>query len=224
MGSLVYILQQTVMPIELGYMHSIQGRGTKLRVLLAHAGVDYKFVSPTLAHLPDSYLDKPWQHQYIWHKIVKPEMRKTFPLVNLPYVIDGDAKVAGEKPCLDYLSDKLGYFGETDAEKANVKSLCDIIFDLEQHCMKSRLWVFPKGPVTENVKNLLLPHFLEKIASQIEASSKTYAVSNKVTLADIMLVICIQEWLGSGNQPLSVFLGSNEFTPNSWKFPVFPSN
>ena len=116
---------------------------------------------PTEKYVDANYVDKPFQHQILWHTKVKPELAKEFPLINLPYIKDKteNAQIAGEWPCLIYLAEKYGYFGENLAEKGAVHSLCDVLKDF-RHSWLPVAWTSKKGDVTDDAKNRLIPKFL----------------------------------------------------------------
>ena len=175
------------MPYKFGYLNSIQGRGIRSRVLLTHAEADWK-TDDVIAQF--SNYDSPFHLLLQWHTEIKPKMQKDFPLVNLPYLIDGVVKVGGENPILHYLSEKLGYFGNDLSEKSQVLALADYLTDMDKSCMLIPM-TNPKGPKTDQVKEKLLPSFLKIVNEQILNSKKKFSVSDKVTLADILLVISI---------------------------------
>ena len=189
------------MTLKFAYASSIQGRGSKSRVLLKHAAVDCDFTS--LFETP--FIQTPFHQLLDWHTEQKPELQKTFPLVNLPYLIDENettgeiSKVGGEFPILHYLSAKLGYYGENSAEKAAVLSLSDYLVDMDKSCLSFQsVYAIPKTeprhPAIENVKNVLMPKFLKNVENQIKSSGKVFSVSDTVSLADILLVLVVHKF------------------------------
>merc|ERR1712226_1270277 len=110
------------MPLHFGYAN-IQGRGSKSRMLINHIGVECEMVDV----VGDSFTDRPFHSLLKWHSVVKPELQKDFPLVNLPFLIDGETKIGGEFPILHFLSEKHGYYGENDVEKGLVLAVTDFL-------------------------------------------------------------------------------------------------
>ena len=63
-------------------------------------------------------------------KDAKTALRKKNPLMNLPYLIDGDVVVSQTNACFAYLGRKLGLFGSNEAEASQCEQLLCEIYDL----------------------------------------------------------------------------------------------
>jgi len=61
---------------------------------------------------------------------VKPTLKNINPLVNLPYVMDGDVIVSQSNACFSYLGRKLGLWGKTLEEQCECEMLLCEIMDL----------------------------------------------------------------------------------------------
>eukprot|EP00668_Euglena_longa_P020247 GGOE01025180.1.p1 GENE.GGOE01025180.1~~GGOE01025180.1.p1 ORF type:complete len:329 (-),score=107.72 GGOE01025180.1:409-1344(-) len=90
----VPILAPTTPTLELGYW-PIRGLAGPLRMILAYSGVEYE----DRQHDADS-----------WFGQTKPELLKSNPMANLPYIKEkeGDSCVVQSNACLLYLGSKLG--------------------------------------------------------------------------------------------------------------------
>merc|ERR1712226_1416401 len=108
MGILVLILD---MSLRIGYANSVQAAGSKIKILLSHAGVKYQFDNLEKSVRNEKpYLEKPFPYLLKWQTEIKPALKVDFPLVNLPYCIDSVnekeiVKVGGEFPVLNYLAE-----------------------------------------------------------------------------------------------------------------------
>jgi glutathione S-transferase len=61
---------------------------------------------------------------------VKPQLKNINPLVNLPYVMDGDVVVSQSNACMVYLGRKLGLWGKTLEEQCECEQLLCELMDL----------------------------------------------------------------------------------------------
>ena len=179
-----------IMTLQFGYPTHIQGRGSKSRMLIHHIGIECEMVNPVLGDITA----RPFHGLLKWQTEVKPEMKKNFPLVNLPYLIDGDTKIGGEFPILHFLSEKYGYYGENEMEKGLVLAVSDFLKDMSTVAMGFSVYAQPGvTPLTEKVKNVLLPMYLKTLESQVKSCGKKYSVSDKITLADILFILLIHK-------------------------------
>ena len=65
----------------------------------------------------------------VWFN-AKPPLKAGNPLMNLPYIIDGDVVVAQTNACFSYLGRKLGLWGSTEAEVVDCEQLLCELMDL----------------------------------------------------------------------------------------------
>ena len=60
----------------------------------------------------------------------KASLREKNPLLNLPYVRDGDALITQSNACMVYLGDKLGLMGDTAQDRIEIEQLLCECMDL----------------------------------------------------------------------------------------------
>ena len=65
-----------------------------------------------------------------WFLEDKPKLKEKNPLVNLPYIVDGDAVITQTNACLSHLGRKFGLWGCTDMEVSQCEQLLSEIYDL----------------------------------------------------------------------------------------------
>ena len=65
-----------------------------------------------------------------WLSVKKPALKAKNPLINLPYVVDGEVVVSQSNACLSYLGRKLGLWGGNEAEVSLCEQLLCEIMDL----------------------------------------------------------------------------------------------
>jgi glutathione S-transferase len=109
--------------ITVGYW-TIRGLGAPLRAMVMYAGVPLNNVMYDCKPKEDGSFDAS-----AWFT-VKPELKAVNPLVNLPYVIDGDVVVSQTNACLAYLGRKLGLWGKTSQEVCACEQLLSELMDL----------------------------------------------------------------------------------------------
>jgi glutathione S-transferase len=108
--------------MEFGYW-GIRGLGAAGRMMFAYADVE---------HADVQYTDP-----VAWFGQRKPELIQKNPMVNLPYVVDGEVVITHSNAVLEYLGDKLGIDGfKDDGEKyANAQCLAEV-YDLRNALMQ----------------------------------------------------------------------------------------
>lgn len=141
---------------------------------------------------------------------VKPDLMVANPLINLPYVLDGEKVVSQSNACLAYLARRLGLWGRTLEEKCDCEQLLCELMDLRNtmtdFCYASR--TFDSAAATALIRsvqgrnNVLqkLELWLEKKAnnhnnhsgnhSEIDENphmNGTFLVGNRATAPDFHL-------------------------------------
>jgi len=107
--------------ITVGYW-TIRGLGAPLRAMVMYAGVPLNNVMYDTKELSDGTLDRS-----AW-SIAKPALKAKCPLINLPYIIDGDRIVSQSNACLSYLGRRLNLWGKTPDEVSDCEMLlCELI-------------------------------------------------------------------------------------------------
>jgi glutathione S-transferase len=114
-------------PITVGYW-AIQGLAAPLRMMVLYAEVPllvkaYKvYEDPSSSSTSSSGYNKD-----SWMKHGKPYLADKFPLVNLPYVKDGDLVVSQTNACLAYLGRRLQLWGQSFSQQVECEEfLCEI--------------------------------------------------------------------------------------------------
>jgi len=162
--------------ITVGYW-KIRGLGAPLRMLLEYVGA--------------VYTDKPYVEPDTWFQQDKPKLGKKNPLVNLPYIQDGDIVVCQTNACLQYLGDRFGLSGETsEARRLNVQMLCET-YDLRNDAIEL---VYPhkercrtrdeyKTKMTNHIKKSLQAYY-EKLEKLYMKQGGPYLAGRQICTAD----------------------------------------
>jgi glutathione S-transferase/dienelactone hydrolase len=111
-------------PITIGYW-AIQGLAAPLRMMVLFAEVPLRVRSYKTTQNQDGSYNKD-----SWMKNAKPLLAKKHPLINLPYVIDGEMVVSQSNACLAYLGRRLGLWGRTFKEEVECEELLCEVTDL----------------------------------------------------------------------------------------------
>eukprot|EP00992_Anisonema_acinus_P013447 TRINITY_DN8740_c0_g1_i2.p1 TRINITY_DN8740_c0_g1~~TRINITY_DN8740_c0_g1_i2.p1 ORF type:complete len:254 (+),score=66.51 TRINITY_DN8740_c0_g1_i2:59-763(+) len=166
--------------LVVAYWH-IRGLGAPLRMMCEYAGVDYEPVTYEAQGSPGSWDLSAWFS-------VKPGLVEKNPLMNLPYVIDGDVVVTQSNACLLYLGRKFGLNGKTDAEVIkNDQCLCQVM-DLRNDLVG--LVYSGKANYDAKIDNYLSKtamNHLTKMENWLAKEGTTYCCSNEPTTSDFHL-------------------------------------
>ena len=104
-----------------------------------------------------------------WFISKKPELMKKNPLINLPYVVDGEVVVTQSNACLSYLGRKLGYWGMNETEITLCEQLLCEIYDLRNDVVR---WSYPMNkPVKEYLEGVKSNGSLTKLEAYLAANS-----------------------------------------------------
>lgn len=110
-------------PLIVGYW-SIRGLAAPLRMLLMFTGTKFHAENYDLLMPLEGGFDAS-----CWFG-VKPELKAKNPLINLPYVIDGDVIISQSNACLSYLGKKYGLWGDSVVDSIFCDELLCEIMDL----------------------------------------------------------------------------------------------
>ena len=110
--------------MRVGYW-SIRGLGAPCRMMTMYAGVKVKFDIYDVVPKTGGWDASSWFTP-------KKELKKINPLMNLPYVIDGDIIVNQTNAVLTYLGRKLGLWGKSPSECVACEQLL-VTFSLSQN-------------------------------------------------------------------------------------------
>lgn len=115
-------------PITVGYW-SIRGLAAPLRMMVMYANHPLNNVMYDLTETEGQYDGSAWFSK-------KPELKVQNPLINLPYVIDGDRVISQTNACFSYLGRKLQLWGNNDDEVIQVEQLLCEVMDLRNSMIR----------------------------------------------------------------------------------------
>jgi glutathione S-transferase len=115
-------------PITVGYW-SIRGLAAPLRMMVMYANHPLNNVMYDLTETDGKYNGSAWFS-------VKPELKEKNPLMNLPYIIDGDNVISQTNSCLSYLGRKFNLWGVNEIEISQVEQLLCEVMDLRNSMVK----------------------------------------------------------------------------------------
>ncbi|KAJ1440586.1 hypothetical protein B484DRAFT_427372 [Ochromonadaceae sp. CCMP2298] len=96
-------------PVTVAYW-AIRGLAAPLRQMVMYAGVPLNNVMYEITGEAGSFSADEWFS-------VKPSLKEQHPLINLPYVVDGEVVVTQTNACMAYLGRKFGMWGDTAQEQ-----------------------------------------------------------------------------------------------------------
>jgi len=114
--------------IQVSYWN-IRGLGAPLRMMMMYSGTPFKSESYQVTEKAEGGLEfSSWFDK-------KPALKEKNPLINLPYIIDGDVIVTQSNACLSYLGRKTGMMGDNAGEEAQCEQVANILCDVFQMMM-----------------------------------------------------------------------------------------
>jgi glutathione S-transferase len=126
-----------------------------------------------------------------WFSFEKPKLLEKQPLVNLPYIIDGDLIITQSNACMAYLGRKVGLWGKTDKDMSECEVLLCEIYDFRNAVVG---WSYPGGKPVEKFLELTktkgaLPKLENWLARSkcTETSVTTFLVGGYATAPDFHL-------------------------------------
>lgn len=135
--------------ITIGYW-SIRGLGAPLRAMVMYAGVPLNNVMYDLVQREDGSFDAS-----SWIS-AKPALKARNPLMNLPYIIDGEHVISQSNACLVYLGRRLDLWGRDLEEMCDCEQLLCELMDLRNimtdFCYASR--EFDADAATKIIQNV----------------------------------------------------------------------
>ncbi|KAF0698372.1 Aste57867_10998 [Aphanomyces stellatus] len=139
---------------ELGYW-AIRGLAEPIRILLVHTNTSFTDKHYHLQGEPGNWDKSDWLS-------VKFTLGMDFP--NLPYYIDGDLKMSESNAILRHIASKHDLIGRTDAERATVAQMQDILVDMRTAWTRT---FYSSNP--EAVTDYFLTKYLPDKLKQLEA-------------------------------------------------------
>eukprot|EP01040_Poterioochromonas_malhamensis_P004635 gene4635-4967_t len=122
-------------PITVGYWN-IRGLAAALRMMVMYRGVTLKADNYDCVEnaTKDGFDRSDWFNK-------KPEFKAKHPLMNLPYVMDGDMVVVQTNACFTYLGRRLNLLGKNDLELCQCEQLLCEIMDIRNQLID---YVYPE--------------------------------------------------------------------------------
>jgi glutathione S-transferase len=174
--------------IEVGYW-SIRGLGAPLRMMVLYAGHPLKAVNYDLKGTDDGFSASTWMQD------TKPDLKLVNPLINLPYIKDGEKVISQSNACLLYLGRKFDMLGNSVEDLEDCEQLLCEIYDL-----RNRMTGFAYDPTSNNeaaqrlIQAVTSPSgILQKLELWLKREvttkghSGTFLVANKATAPDFHL-------------------------------------
>uniref|UniRef100_A0A7S0YJZ5 glutathione transferase n=1 Tax=Hemiselmis tepida TaxID=464990 RepID=A0A7S0YJZ5_9CRYP len=165
--------------LTLGYW-KIRGLAAPVRMMCMAAGVPLEFKGYELLDKPDGGYDGS-----AWFAEDKPPLAKINPLMNLPYLIDGNILMTQSQPIYLYLADKCDMAGKTPEEKINVQQTLAQVYDL-----RNALIDIVYGPLADfeskwesYLDSRAQSHFA-KLEAWLETTGTPFLAGPKPTVAD----------------------------------------
>lgn len=179
--------------LEVGYW-KIRGLAGALRMICEYKGVTYKNKMYAVNGTAGKWDFSEWSS-------AKPALQAANPLMNLPYLVDGDVVVSQSNACLTYLGRKFQLNGKTETEVTRCEQMACQIMDLRNDTVK--LFYDPsafKGADTWITAGLGV--HLAKLNNFMEKNGTAFAASDEPTVADFHMFEIIDH-----NCELAAFLG-----------------
>jgi len=162
---------------EVGYW-KIRGFGAPLRMMAYYSGCHY--VNKTY----DFTGDAPNWDTSSWFQNAKPALAAKNPLINLPYIIDGDLIVTLSNPCFLYLARKLHLNGKTPEETNRTEQVLFQVYDLRNDV--SAVW-YGRNPDIDGLVKVTVPTHLTKLEAWFSAHKTPFCAGNEPTVGDFNL-------------------------------------
>lgn len=124
--------------------------------------------------------DNAWDKS-IWFEGAKPALLEKNPLVNLPYVLDGDVLVTQTNACLYYLGRKFGLNGSNETEISRVDQVLCEVMDLRN--ASTPVFYGRDTDTTGWIENRIHTH-LKKLNDFMELNGTAFSASNSPTVGD----------------------------------------
>jgi len=138
-----------------------------------------------------------------WPELKKDFIAEGFDFVNLPYLIDGDLKIAQSNAVYAYLGRKAGLDGKDIKEQAQVDMLANAVMDLRNQAVHT--FYSPKESYPDVLKN-----FLEKLPSTLKMyesalGKTTWVALDRLTWPDFHFYELLDQFLTLDQNTLKDF-------------------
>lgn len=137
-------------PLTVGYW-GIRGLGAPLRMMVMYSGAKLKAVNYSGKLTPASTPESLKFDFSSWFG-EKPALKELNPLINLPYIIDGDLVISQTNACFTYLGRKFNMLGSNEAEMSQCEQLLCEVMDLRN---KMTGFAYGSGACQDTAKSLI---------------------------------------------------------------------
>jgi glutathione S-transferase len=214
--------------MTVGYW-GIRGLAAPLRMMVLYRNLPLKAENYDVTEKPDhSGFDLSCWFNH------KPALKEKNPLINLPYVIDGDIIVTQSNACMHYVGRKLKLLGKNELELTQCEQLLCEIMDVRNEVVDFAYGKNGDGP--RFIEGIIRPNrSLDKLntwlARKYENSSETnlFFVGDEASAPDFHIWEVLDQLKGKGNvyktedplknfQKLSAFHASFRALPENQKY------
>jgi len=177
-------------PITVGYWN-IRGLAAPLRMQIMYSGVPLESVTYDIVVDPETGKSD----ASAWFN-TKPDLKVVNPLINLPYIKDGDKLITQSNACLLYLGRKLKMLGSSECEQIKCEELLCEVMDLRNSVVG---FVYSdKGTIKDEVDSYLKSNGVAKILDKLNLSKLSNAgpffVGNKASSPDFHIFEMIDQF------------------------------
>ena len=162
----------------------IRGLCQPIRLALAYAKVEYTDVRIDAGNPAETDT-----YKKVWFD-VKPEVGKTVKFVNLPYLMDGDNKVAisQSQAILRYIGRKFDLLGKSEV---TTDVLLSEVYDFDS--IFTRMCYSNFGQMKGYCENSL-PGVLDKFAEQLVSCNNTFITGEEISIVDFKFYDLLTKW------------------------------
>uniref|UniRef100_A0A6B2LGZ4 glutathione transferase n=1 Tax=Arcella intermedia TaxID=1963864 RepID=A0A6B2LGZ4_9EUKA len=148
-----------------------------MRMMCHYAGVDFEDRTFEVHGQPGNWDASSWFS-------VKPQLAARNPLINLPFVLDGDLVVTQSNACLTYLGRKFKLNGKDDAEMTRVEQVLAQVMDLRNDAVAV---FYGREKDQDKYLDATVPTHLTKLENWFAHHKTKFSASNEVTTGDFHL-------------------------------------
>eukprot|EP01088_Endostelium_zonatum_P020166 TRINITY_DN728_c4_g1_i1.p1 TRINITY_DN728_c4_g1~~TRINITY_DN728_c4_g1_i1.p1 ORF type:complete len:242 (-),score=68.35 TRINITY_DN728_c4_g1_i1:50-745(-) len=153
----------------------IRGLAAPLRMMCEYTNTPYNNVTYTPAE------------SHKWFKEAKPQLLEKNPLINLPYILDGDKVITQSNSCLEYLGRKFNLNGNSEEEQLKNNQCLNQVMDMRNAAVglfykSEQEFNIEKDKYCQNVLN----HY-NKFEKWLEVNKTNYLSANEPRTADFHL-------------------------------------
>jgi len=158
----------------------IRGLGAPLRMVASYANAKWK---PEFYELKKNDKGEPTDRSN-W-TVPKKLLEAKNPLINLPYIIDGDTLITQTNACLTYLGRKFGLNGETEGEVTRTEQVLSQAMDLRNDCIK--IFYSTSQNLQDKMKEQFYKVHYDKFENWLAMHKFKFSAADKPTIGDFHL-------------------------------------